>query len=91
MTDALRAAGITVPPSQGNFVLARFAGEAEATAADAFLKDCGIIVRRVAGYGLPDSLRITVGRTEECEAVCDALTRFMAERKVGAAGEQNRG
>jgi histidinol-phosphate aminotransferase len=91
MTDALRAAGIDVPPSQGNFVLARFAGEAEAASADAFLKDCGIIVRRVAGYGLPDSLRITVGRTEECEAVCDALTRFMADRKADAAGGQNRG
>jgi histidinol-phosphate aminotransferase len=91
MTEALRAAGIAVPPSQGNFVLARFSAEAEAAAADAFLKDCGIIVRRVAGYGLPESLRITVGRTEECKAVCDALTRFMAERKVGAAGEQNRG
>jgi histidinol-phosphate aminotransferase len=91
MTAALRAAGITVPPSQGNFVLARFAGEAEAAAADAFLKDCGIIARRVAGYGLPDSLRITVGRTEECDAVCDALARFLAGRKAGAAGGQNRG
>jgi histidinol-phosphate aminotransferase len=91
MTDALRAAGIIVPPSQGNFVLARFAGEAEAAAADAFLKDCGIIVRRVAGYGLPDSLRITVGLTEECDAVCDALARFMAERKGSAARGQSRG
>ena len=91
MTETLRAAGITVPPSQGNFVLARFSGEAEAAAADAFLKDCGIIVRRVAGYGLPESLRITVGRTEECDAVCDALTRFMAERKTGAVGGQGRG
>jgi histidinol-phosphate aminotransferase len=91
MTETLRAAGITVPPSQGNFVLARFSGEAEAAAADAFLKDCGIIVRRVAGYGLPESLRITVGRTEECDAVCHALTRFMAERRAGAVGGQDRG
>ncbi len=81
MTDALRAAGLTVPPSAGNFVLARFpGGAAEAEAADVFLKGEGIIVRRMGGYGLPDSLRITVGLTEECDAVCGALARFMAER-----------
>ncbi len=81
MTDALRAAGLTVPPSAGNFVLARFpGGTARAEAADAFLKARGIIVRRMAGYGLPDSLRITVGLAPECEAVCAALAEFMAEK-----------
>jgi len=80
MADALTAAGLTVAPSQGNFVLARFpGGPAQAEAADAFLKAQGIIVRRMGGYGLPDSLRITVGLDEECAAATDALARFMSE------------
>jgi histidinol-phosphate aminotransferase len=79
MTAALTAAGLVIPPSQGNFVLARFpGGVAQAEAADSFLKSRGIIVRRMGGYGLPDSLRITVGLAEECDAACSALAEFMA-------------
>ncbi len=51
---------------------------AQAEAADGFLKSRGIIVRRMGGYGLPDSLRITVGLRDECVAVCAALAEFMA-------------
>lgn len=89
MTERLRAAGITVPPCAGNFVLARFpGGEVQAGAADKFLRDAGIIVRRMGGYGLPDSLRITVGLTEECNAACAALEEFMSTspKKGGAHG-----
>ena len=89
LTTALQASGITVPPSQGNFVLARFGDNAKAEAADLFLKERGIIVRRMGGYGLPDSLRITVGLTAECEAVAGALKDFMAGAR--AAGGQDRG
>lgn len=84
MAAALTAAGITIPPTQGNFVLARFpGGMAEAEAADEFLKARGIIVRRMGGYGLPDSLRITVGLADECAAVCAGLAEFMAGRGRG--------
>ena len=50
--------------SFGNFVLVRFptASNRDAAAADAFLKGRGIIARRMGGYALPDSLRITIGR-----------------------------
>jgi histidinol-phosphate/aromatic aminotransferase/cobyric acid decarboxylase-like protein len=33
----------------------------------------------MGGYGLPDSLRITVGLDDECATATDALMRFMAE------------
>jgi histidinol-phosphate aminotransferase len=79
LSDSLIRAGITVPPSQGNFVLARFpGGPAMTAAADSFLRARGIITRRMDGYGLPDSLRITIGLTSECEAVAKALEDFMA-------------
>jgi histidinol-phosphate aminotransferase len=39
-----------------------------------------VIVRGVAGYGLPACLRITVGTAEEVALVSEALALFMAER-----------
>ena len=84
LTDALRGAGINVFPSAGNFVLARFpGGVAEAEAADRFLNEHGIIVRRMGAYGLPDSLRITVGIEAEVEAAVATLADFMVRK--GAA------
>lgn len=80
--DKLRALGLEVPESACNFVLVRFpaAGGRDAKAADAFLKERGIIVRRVAAYGLPDCLRVTIGLEDEMRAVVDALTAFMESR-----------
>jgi histidinol-phosphate aminotransferase len=78
LTESLTEAGILVPPSAGNFVLARFPGGVEqAQAADDHLRSRGIIVRRMDAYGLPDSLRITIGLTPEMDAVAAALAEFM--------------
>ncbi|MBT4464217.1 MAG: histidinol-phosphate transaminase, partial [Rhodospirillaceae bacterium] len=41
------------------------------------LKSRGIIVRLMAGYGLPDCLRITIGQENEMRALIDALAEFM--------------
>ncbi len=76
----LEAAGIRTWPSEGNFVLADFGTPNLADAANAFLRGRGMIVRGVAGYGLPHCLRITVGTAEEVGLVSEALALFMAER-----------
>lgn len=75
ITGQARALGLEVQDSAGNFVLVRFpnAPGRDAEAADAFLKDRGIIVRRMGPYGLPDALRITVGHEDEMRAVAEAL------------------
>ena len=77
ITASLNAIGIKTWPSEGNFFLADFQTAARATAADAFLKTRGIIVRAMAAYYLPQCLRITVGTAEECALVTDALAGFM--------------
>ncbi|MFO1152927.1 MAG: histidinol-phosphate transaminase [Rhodospirillales bacterium] len=79
LTDELRDLGLVVPESAGNFVLARFPANSgrDAVAADAYLKGEGIIVRRVAAYGLPDCLRISIGREDEVRAVASALAAFL--------------
>jgi histidinol-phosphate aminotransferase len=77
--EQLLGLGLEVPPSAGNFVLARFPNEPgrNAEAADAFLKGHGIIVRRMEAYGLGDSLRITIGQEDKMRAVIDALNEFL--------------
>jgi histidinol-phosphate aminotransferase len=74
----LRAAGIGVADSSGNFVLADFGAPEIADAADAFLKSRGLIVRRMAGYAMPSCLRITIAAADENELLCEALEAFMA-------------
>lgn len=77
LTAGLRALGLEVLPSAGNFVLARFPGGAdESVAADRFLRDNGIIVRPVAGYGLPEALRITIGSDEQNSALLEVMQGF---------------
>ena len=76
ITGRLRQLGIGVTPSEANFILADFGAPARADAADAHLRQNGLIVRRVGGYGLPHCLRITVGLAEENTALLDALTDF---------------
>ena len=50
----------------------------DATAADAFLKDRGIIVRRMEAYGLDNCLRITIGQEDEMRAAVGAIQEFLA-------------
>ena len=82
--EQLQDLGLEVPPSAGNFVLARFPEKPGrnadiAAAADGFLKDRGIIVRRMAAYGLDDCLRITIGQEDEMRAVVGALKEFLEQ------------
>jgi histidinol-phosphate aminotransferase len=80
VTEALRKLGLAVAPSVGNFILVRFPDQParNADAATAFLAKRGIIPRKMGGYKLPHSLRITIGTEEEMRALVDALTAFMA-------------
>lgn len=84
LAAALGAAGIKIWPSEGNFLLADFTTRERAKAADAALRQRGIIVRGTVGYGLPQCLRITVGTAEECQAVSDTLSAFMARESAHA-------
>jgi histidinol-phosphate aminotransferase len=76
----LEALGLVLTPAVANFVLARFpGGVAQADAAWEFLRQRGILVRKVGVYHLPDCLRITVGKEHEMRAVVAALTEFLRQ------------
>jgi histidinol-phosphate aminotransferase len=81
VTNEIEKLGLKVTPSVGNFVLIHFdeEGPKTAPAADEFLKHRGIIMRRVAGYGLPHALRMTIGTESDNRAVVAALADFLKD------------
>jgi histidinol-phosphate aminotransferase len=82
LTDALQGVGLTVTPSVGNFVLIHFPGTdgRTAKAADAWLTQRGLILRRMDAYGLSGALRLTIGDEAANRAVVAALGDFMAAK-----------
>lgn len=63
-----------IAPSVCNFLLIRFQGGADAAArADEFLRERGLYLRRLEAYGLPDSLRLSVGTSQANTAVLEAF------------------
>lgn len=79
LADTVSALGYHVYPSQGNFILVDFGTADLAAAMNAHLLSQGIYVRDVKSYKLPQCLRITVGTTEENEALIDAMAEFIAQ------------
>jgi histidinol-phosphate aminotransferase len=79
-SDRLKAVGLLLTPSVGNFVLARFPDDPlrNADRAFAFLQSRGVLTRKMGAYGLPQCLRITIGTGPEMETVVAGLAEFMA-------------
>lgn len=78
LTQALRSNAIQVPPSQGNFILALFEDVETSRAAFTALRNKGLIVREMHGYGIPQGLRISIGLEEHMRAVVEVLQAFGA-------------
>jgi histidinol-phosphate aminotransferase len=72
LSRELRALGVEVWPTDANFVLAR-AGAGIQTR----LLQEGLIVRPLAGFGMPEHVRISVGLPEENELLVKALRRLL--------------
>ena len=74
--------GLKCPESAGNFLLVRFPIGIDNTknvaeTADTYLKNRGILVRRMAAYGLADCLRISIGLEDEMKTTVNALKDFL--------------
>lgn len=77
LTQQIGGLGLEVPPSAGNFILVRFADKARADAAYRHLWSRGIIARLMGGYGLPESIRVTVGLEDENRALVEVLAEHL--------------
>jgi histidinol-phosphate aminotransferase len=81
LSEELTKLGLRVTPSVANFVLIHFPenGRHSAAAADDYLLERGYVLRRVAAYGFPNALRMTVGSEEANRGVVAALTEFLKD------------
>lgn len=80
LSEELTGLGLRVTPSIGNFILIHFPDERRSAAlADEYLTARGYILRRVAGYGFPNALRMTIGTEEANRGVVAALSDFLKD------------
>lgn len=75
MTGGLQKLGLAFIPSFGNFVTFKVK---DAKGVNLSLLKAGVIVRPIAGYGLPDWLRVTIGTENE-------NARFLASLKAAVS------
>ena len=78
LTRGIAGVGLRVLPSQTNFVLIDFDTPEGARSAFAALRNRGLIVRPMGGYGLPHCLRISIGLEPHMRAVIDCLAEWRA-------------
>lgn len=79
-TDEFSEMGLSVVPSEANFVMLPFAdAEAAARIVEALLRQ-GVIVRPLRSFGLPQCIRISTGSQSENERCLEAMRRALAIR-----------
>ncbi len=76
LTDALERMGLNVIPSAANFLLIDLKGRSGDEVCRGLLER-GIIVRPMAPYGLPKTVRVTVGLEEENDLFLSALAEII--------------
>ncbi len=76
LTEGLRALDVEFIPSHGNFVCCRVG---DAAAINRALLERGVIVRPVAGYGMPEHLRVSIGMEKENALFLKALAEVLGK------------
>jgi histidinol-phosphate aminotransferase len=79
LAAGLRGLGLELIDGVGNFVVAKFPEAKGRSAAEAlaYLKDRGISLRGLGGYGMPNHLRISVGTVDGNDAALKLLEEFL--------------
>lgn len=72
LTEGLTRLGLEFIPSYGNFVTFKVRNAAEVFQR---LLEAGVIVRPIAGYGMPDHLRVSIGLQSENARFLESLER----------------
>ena len=84
LTEGLEEMGLTVVPSEANFVMTVLPDEAEAARVFERLLSQGVVVRPLAAFGLPHCIRISTG-TDEDNRLCIEAWRNCYAANVGAS------
>ena len=77
---AVEGMGLSVTPSFTNFLLIDLCGRSGQDVYEGLMKK-GVIVRPMTPYGLPETIRVTAGLTDENEMFLEALGKIIAQEK----------
>ncbi|PYV08073.1 MAG: histidinol-phosphate transaminase [Acidobacteria bacterium] len=80
LTDALAGLGLEVVPSEANFIMVVLPGEEEARHLFEELLRRGVVVRPLAAFGLPRSIRISTGADAGNRRCVEAIRDCIATR-----------
>jgi histidinol-phosphate aminotransferase len=78
LTEGLKAAEMTVVASEANFVMLVLNSEHDSAEAFEKLLSCGVIVRPLRAFGLPQCLRISTGTDEDNRMCVEAIRRLVS-------------
>jgi|ERR1041384_44756 histidinol-phosphate aminotransferase len=78
VTNCLSQLGIRTGPAAGNFIMAEFPSSSVADRAYSYLRECGVLTRRLIDYELPRCLRITIGNDLDNKLLLKSLNEFAA-------------
>jgi histidinol-phosphate aminotransferase len=84
LAEGLADLGMTVVPSEANFLMTVMPSEAEAARIFEELLRQGVVVRPLKAFGLPHCLRISTGTDEDNQLCVEAMRRVYAAN-VGAS------
>jgi histidinol-phosphate aminotransferase len=76
LTKSLRELGLTVVPSEANFLMLVLPGAEHAARLTNDLLQQGIIIRPLASFGLPNCVRISTGTTEDNQRCVEAIQKL---------------
>lgn len=86
LETAFNELGLDYIPSAGNFI-AVDVGE-QAAEINQLLLEQGVIVRPIAGYGMPGHLRVSIGLPEENDRFIEALARALDTLAAAESGKE---
>jgi histidinol-phosphate aminotransferase len=78
LSEGLRELGMTVVPSQANFLMTVLPSEQDASRIFEELLSQGVVVRPLKAFGLPNCLRISTGTDEDNRLCVEAMKRSYA-------------
>lgn len=82
LTESLEEIGLTVAPSDANFVMAALASEEQALRLTRELMARGVIVRPLKSFGLPHCIRISTGTDDDNQRCVEEIQKLAATALV---------
>lgn len=77
LEEGFKKLGLSWLPSRGNFIAVDF--QRDAAVINQRLLEQGVIVRPIAGYGMPHFLRVSIGTAAENQTFLDALNNVLQQ------------